>query len=345
VYFGTGDGQVIARDVGTGAQRWAAKAGAAGQRVDGANVVVRAGVVAVSVVGHTVGLDAATGRELWSYDAPPDTGLGSIGLAGQVVASHLDADDQAVYIPAWGASVSAVDRRTGAVRWAWRPGRAPTDTAASGRLFRSGAMGVRVSGDTVFATAWHFTVANGVRSEAWLVALDRATGRELWRAVLPNARGGIVRGAPALVGRYAVFNTSEVRVYAVDRATGRLGWEFAPPGSALTPFAQVEAYGDAVYVDGGDGQVYGLAAADGAVRSRAPIESQATRDLLVTERRVVVVEGDQLTVFDRATGRAVARTTQPRAAEFDRLFASAAASAGGRLFVTVNGAAWSFDEP
>ncbi len=343
VYFTTGDGQVVARDVATGAPRWAAEV--AGGPVEGANVVARGGVVAVAVVGYTVGLDAATGRALWRYEAPRDTGLGSVGGPGQVVQSHLDADDQTLYVPAWGASVSALDLRTGAARWVWRPGRAPTDTASSGQLFRSGAMGVRVSGDTVFATAWHDLVPSGVRTEAWLVALDRTTGRELWRAVLPNARGGIVRGAPALVGRYAVFNTSEVRVYAVDRSTGRLGWEFAAPGSALTPSSQVEAYGDAVYVDGGDGQVYGLGAADGAVRSRAAIRTQATRDLLVTERRVVVVEGDELTVFDRATGRAVARTTQPRAAEFDRLFASAAAYAGGRLFVTVNGAAWSFDEP
>ena len=63
VYFGAGDGQVIARDAATGAPRWAARVGL--ERVDGANIVVRGGVAAVSVVRHTVGLDAATGRELW----------------------------------------------------------------------------------------------------------------------------------------------------------------------------------------------------------------------------------------------------------------------------------------
>lgn len=342
-YFGTGDGEVIARDVGTGAARWTTRVG--GDPVDGANFIARDGVLAVALVHHTVGLDAVTGRELWRYVAPVDTGLGSIGGPGQVVASYLDADGESVYVPAWGASVSAVDLRTGVVRWTWQPGRAPTDTAADGRLFRSGSMGVRVSGDTVFATAWHSTVQNGARSEAWLVALDRGTGRELWRVVLPNVRGGTVFGAPALVGRYAVLNTSEVRVFAVDRATGRLAWEFKAPASALTPSSQVETYGDAVYVDGGDSHIYELAAADGAVRWRTPIASQATRDLLVTERRVVVVEGASLAVFDRAGGRAVAGATQPRVSEFERLFASAAAYAGGRLFITVNGAAWSFDEP
>jgi outer membrane protein assembly factor BamB len=340
-YFGTGDGRVIARDVATGAARWAAQVGA--ERVEGANFVVRGGVVMVSVVWHTVGLDAATGRELWRYEAPRDAGLGSSGTPpGQVALSALDADDEAVYVPAWGASVSALDLRTGAVRWVWQPGRAPTDTAAAGR-FRSGSMGVRVSGDTVFATAWHFTVANGVRSEAWLLALDRATGRELWRAVLPNARGGTVPGAPALVGRHAIMNTSEVRVYAVDRATGALAWEFRPPGSALTPFAQTEAYGDAVYVDGGDGHVHALRASDGAVRWRGAFPAQATKDLLVTERRVYVPVSGSLFVLDRGTGRQVAEVGPPRADS--PLFASPVSAAGGRVFATVLGAAWSFDEP
>jgi serine/threonine-protein kinase len=341
VYFGTGDGQVIARDAATGAPRWAARVGL--ERVEGANVVVRGGVVVVSVVRHTVALDAATGRELWRYQAPHDTGVGASGNPGVVAASHLDADEAAVYVPAWGASVSALDLRTGAVRWVWQPGRAPTDTAASGGLFRSGSMGVRISGDTVFATAWHFLVQNGVRSEAWLLALDRATGRELWRAVLPNARGGTVLGAPALAGRFAIFRTSEVRVYAVDRATGTLAWQFRADSTRWTPSSQVEAFGDAVYVDGGDSHLYALDARDGAVRWRGPFQTQTSADLLVTDRRVFLPSDGYLYVLDRASGRQVAEVTQPRTA--DPLFASPAAHAGGRVFVTVNGAAWSFDEP
>ncbi len=341
VYFTTGDGQVVARDVATGAPRWAAEV--AGGPVEGANVVARGGVVAVAVVGYTVGLDAATGRALWRYEAPRDTGLGSVGGPGQVVQSHLDADDQTLYVPAWGASVSALDLRTGAARWVWRPGRAPTDTSSTGRLFRSGSMGVRVSGDTVYATAWHNLVENGVRSEAWLLALDRATGRELWRAVFPNARGGIVRGTPALVGNVAVFNTRGGRVYAVDRATGRPAWEFGAAAPALTHSSQVEAHGDVVYADGGDSHVYALDARDGRVRWRGAFQTQSSADLLVTERRVVFPIGRYLVVLDRATGRPVAELEQPRTTA--PLFGSPAAHAGGRLFITLNGAAWSFDEP
>lgn len=343
VYFGTGDGQVIARDVNTGAARWATSVDV--NPVDGANVVARAGVVVVATVRHTVALDATTGRELWRYQAPVDSALGSSRVPGQVVLSHLDADDAAVYVPAWGASVSALDLRTGAARWVWQPGRAATDTAAAGR-FRSGSSGVRVSGDTVFAAAWHFTVENGVRSEAWLLALDRATGRELWRATLPHARGGTVFGAPCLAGRVAVLAVSSGRVAAVDRATGQPVWAFQSPAAALTPIGQAEADGDAVYADGGDGVIYALDAATGAVRWKGAFPTQTSANLVVSARRVYAPVFGFLYVFDRATGRRVAETMQPNpGANGESLFSSPPTVADGRAFVTVHGGAWSFDEP
>jgi len=341
VYFGTGDGQVIARDVATGAPRWAAKV--TNDAVEGANLVARAGVVVAPLILSTVGLDAATGRERWRYLAPRDTALGSAGLPGQVVLTRIDADEETVYIPAWGASVSAVDLRTGAVRWVWQPGRAPTDTAATGR-FRSGSMGVRVSGDAVFATVWHYLTELGGRSEAWLIALDRATGRERWRVILPAlGQGVLIAGAPAVAGDLVIATASAGETFAVDRTSGRFVWQFAAPGRTPSTPSQAEVYGDAVYLDGGDHSIYALRASDGGVLWQAAVETQATRALLVTERRIVFPEGRYLNVLDRQTGRQLARVTQPRTT--DPLFASPAAFANGRVFVTMNNAAWSFDEP
>lgn len=346
-YFGTGNGFVIARDTATGARRWAAHVAVTQESVDGANILVRDGVVAVAVWYHTVGLDAATGRELWRYAAPPDIGLNAGGYAGHVRRSHLDADDQTLYIPAWGASVSAVDLRTGVVRWVWQPGRAATDTAASGHLFRSGAEGVRVDGDLVFATVWHNVIPLGGRSESWLVALDRTTGREQWRVVLPVAGQAVsVSGAPAVAGNLVMVNAGmRGEVFAVDRTTRRIAWQHITPDRQLTPGAQPEVYGDVVYVDGGDSHLYALRARDGAVLWRSAFASQATTDLLVTERRVVLPEGSHLNIFDRQTGRLLVRLAQPRVPEGEALFASPATFSGGRLFVTLNGAAWSVDEP
>ncbi len=98
-----------------------------------------------------------------------------------------------------------------------------------------------------------------------------------------------------------------------------------------------------MYVDGGDSRIYALRAADGAVLWTAAFQSQTTVDMLVTERQVVFSEGAFLHVLDRRTGRQLAEVTQPRTA--DPLFSSAAAYADGRVLVTMNGAAWSFDEP
>jgi outer membrane protein assembly factor BamB len=138
VYFGDGLGDLIARDVRTGSQIWIARAGQ--EAVNGANILVRSGVVVAPLYTNTVGLDAVTGRQLWRFNAPDDTvgvpsGYGA--LPGTVAASTIDADDQTVYIPAWGASVSAVDLHSGTTRWIWQPGRIDGDTATSG-VFRSG---------------------------------------------------------------------------------------------------------------------------------------------------------------------------------------------------------------
>lgn len=341
VMFGTGDGRIVARDVATGAARWSAKV--ADSWIGGSNMVVRSGVVIVPVVSETVALDVATGSVRWKYSAPNDTvGAGSQSAPGSVYRTHIDADSQTVFIPAWGASISAVDVTTGVARWVWQPGRAPSDTAATG-LFRSGSDGLRVSGDTVFATAWHFLDAAGQRAEAWLVALDRRTGSELWRVTMPSYTGGVfVNGAPAISGSLVIFESTGGHEYAIDRNSQRLVWEFKP-NTKLGTEAQTELYGGVAYHDGGDSFIYALRATDGALVWRAPFSSQTGRDLLVTERRVIFTDGGSLYILDRQNGRQIARLAQPHTA--DSFFASPAAYANGQVFVTVGEGAWSFDEP
>jgi outer membrane protein assembly factor BamB len=212
-------------------------------------------------------------------------------------------------------------------------------------VFRSGAEGVRVSGDTVFVSAWHSLDDSGMRAEPWLVALDRVTGRELWRAVLPVFSGGVVvNGAPALYQDLVLVAARGGRLWAIDRTTRRVAWQFTPATRQATD-AQPEVYGDVMYHDGGDNNLYALSAADGAVRWRAPMRGTTLADLLVTERRVYATDGLRLYIFDRQTGRPVVRVTQPRKGEGEGHFASPAAFADGQVFILVTGAAWSFDEP
>ncbi len=343
VYFGDGYGEVIARDVTTGERKWSNKV--ARDPINGANLLVRSGVVVAPVIGFTVGLDAVSGRELWWYEAPDDTvGVPPGYVApGTVWDSRIDADDETVYIPAWGASVSAVDLHTGIARWVWQPGRIDGDTATSG-VFRSGSMSVRVSGDTIFATLWHFVNRPGGFSEAWVVAIDRVTGRELWRVRLPYAGSGVlIEAMPVVYQNLVIVHTLSARTYAIDRATQKVVWEFTVTSAHLSTIAGAELYGDVLYVDGGDEQIHALRARDGSVIWSAPIPVPATRDLLVTQRRIIFPIGGQLIVLDRETGSTVALTTQPHT--YDPLFSSAAAFSNGLVFVTVAGAAWCFDEP
>ena len=343
VYFGTGDGQVVARDQRTGAARWAARVGT-GEALRGGNLLVRSGVLVAPVVRHIAGIDAASGTLLWQYSPPPDTVAHGTGApAGSLVTAVIDADAEAVYVPAWGASVSAVDLKTGAARWVWQPGRNPSDTAAG--VFRSGAMGTAVSGDTVFVGAWHFLDRQGLRSEPWLVALDRRTGRELWRAVLPSYTGGVLLiGAPAVAGPRVLLATVGGHVWAVDQGTQRVAWHHVPQTKQAT-VSGVQLAGGVAYADGGDERIYALDAATGAVRWSMAVEGGAKSELLVTARRVYVPRALDVQILDRASGRRVAAATLPGSVNEQSLVSSAPAFADGRVFVTTNGAAWSFNEP
>jgi len=344
VYFGDGYGEVIARDVLTGERKWTTRVGQA--PINGANILVRTGVVVAPLINYTAGLDAATGRELWRYSAPADTvGVpqGYIPNPGSVAASHIDADDQTVYIPAWGASVSAVDLHTGKARWVWKPGRIDGDTATSG-VFRSGSMSARVSGDTIFATMWHYVNRAGGYSEAWLIAIDRLMGSELWRVRLPYVGSGVlIEAMPVVYQNLVIVHTLSARTYAIDRETQKVIWEFTVPSARLSTVAGAELYGDVLYVDGGDEHIHALRARDGSVIWNAPFPSQATMDLLVTQRRIIFPIGGRLIVLDRETGSTVAITTQPNT--YDPLFSSPAAFSNGLVFITVADGAWCFDEP
>jgi outer membrane protein assembly factor BamB len=301
-------------------------------------------VVAASVF-HTTGLDAQTGSELWHYESPKDTVGAPTGAAspGSLIDSRLDADNQMVYIPAWGASISAIELRTGAVRWVWHPGVIAGDTATSG-VFRSGSMGVKVSGDTVFGTVWHSLNRSGVTSEAWLVALDRNSGAEFWRVRMPfQGSGALVWAAPAFYQNLVIVHTLSARTYAVDRSTQLIAWEFEATGATLSTIAGAEVSGDIVYVDGGDEHIYALRASDGTIVWRGAFGAQSMHDLLVTDRHIILPAGTQLHILDRHTGQQVVVATQ--AHTYDPLFASPAASTNGLVFISVGGAALCFEDP
>lgn len=337
VIFGTGAGELVAREQTTGEATWTTSISA--DRIASRNLLERQGVVVAGAVRSVHGVDVATGRRLWTYEPPVDSIDTANPKAGSVDHARLDADESTVFVPAWGASVSAVALQTGAVRWVWQP---------LGTPHRTGSMGVRVSGDTVLATVWHFLNSSGTQSESWLVALDKATGRELWRFVLP-APGTLVdiRCAPALWGRLAIVNTGNGQVFAIDRFTRALVWQTAVVdthgGGLIATDAEPLVAGDVVYHDAGSRDLWARNASDGRLLWKSRYGAQIVGDLSASERRVYGNTYGYLYVFDRASGQLVASIQQTGSS--DPFIASAPAARGRQLFVNVNGAAWSFDEP
>jgi outer membrane protein assembly factor BamB len=341
VVFATGDQRLVARDLATGTRKWSTRVTAVDGNVgeiSGRNLVASNGVVVAAVANNTVGVEVATGRELWSYNAPPDTMLDP-SEPGNVAGVELDADEATVYIPAWGPSISAVEVRTGQARWIWG--------APPGTPYRAGGKGVRISGDTLYATVWHNLNERGTRTEGWVLALDRRDGRELKRVVIPPYTFGTVfRGRP-VVWRHLVIVTGEPGlVWAFDRFSFELVWQYQPSEAKSGTVGGAELYGDVLYLDSGGAYLVALRAADGSLIWRTPVVTQATAGLHVTATRIYWPETDLLDVFDRATGRYLVRTKDPLwTYARGGMMSTAATSSGKQVFINILHGAWSFWEP
>lgn len=331
VVFATGTGEVVARDFTTGRPRWTTRVDTA--RVSGMSLAVVNGIVVVPVYDFTVGLDVRSGAQRWRYQSPADSLINPArATPGYVGRTRIDVDGTTAYVPAWGATVSAVDVVSGAARWVWRF----RDTTR----FRAGAMGARVSGDTVYATVWHYLDALGGRSEPILVAIDKNSGTELWQYRVPSYTFGVtVEGSPVIRDRLVIFSTIGGYEFAVDRFTGREIWRFTPTPTHAT-FAQSEIRGDTIFHDGGDGNVYALRASDGSLLWRSSYGGQTKFDFLVTLKGVYIAADGELTVLDVATGkkRAFVAHDQNGGA------VSPPASHNNRVFVNAVGAALCYVE-
>jgi outer membrane protein assembly factor BamB len=344
VYFASGGGFVIARDLETGTAKWTTSIGqspyAASPEIGGENFILRSGVLVTTVQFHTSALDIATGREIWRYHAPLDTIDKVAPRPGSVVVARIAADENTVFIPAWGATVSAVDIKTGQPKWVWRV--EPTVPN------RSGSYGVRISGDTVFATVWHSLNQSGTQAEAWLIALDKQTGQQLWRVVLPRqASGTMINCAPAVWQNLVIVTLVSGDLFAIDRNTQNIAWRVLPQvaangvGAALITGAEV--YDDFVYANGSDQKIHAYRATDGTEVWATDV-GQLGSDLSVSSKFVYASNGASLHILDRVTGARYSGLEHPRKS-VNYTFSSGATVSNGRVFITISDGAWSFDEP
>lgn len=345
VYLALGGGGLVARDRATGAERWRAVIDPRYELRARTTLVVQ-GTLVVPARYAVLGLDPATGRERWRWTPPPDWPYDPTGqLPGDLWQRQMDTDGDLVYVPAHGASVSAVDPRTGQTRWTWEASPVASDTGRFGR-FPSRAEGVRVVGDTVYVNAWHTLNNAGLRSEGWVLGLDRRTGRELWRVTLPPpASGGVTiafSGAPAVLAGGLVVTVGETgNAWGIDPRTQSVRWTRTPTARFGTATETVLRDG-VLYVDGGDESLYALRASDGTQLWQVAMGNGATRDIVASASRLYYVTGGKLQILDRANGRRVAVV---RTREENGLITGAPLVLDGRVYLAAADGAWVFDEP
>lgn len=275
-------GGMAAFDAQTGSSRWKAAIWSPENASFSGNVVTNNGVACIADYFGVGCVDIGSGKVRWTRQEDQPT---------QRAQSAIDATT--LYYGTRNHSVIARDLATGQTRWA-------TDVD-SGTPFLSRVFGVAVRGDTVFATTVRWRDQSGGNIVGDLIALDRTTGRELWRYTSPSPGG--FQGAPVLAGTLAILNdVYRHGLVAVDLTSQREAWhtEVRPDGyiNAETPPVLV---GDTLFSGSTDTQVYAVDVRSGAYRWRVGTQAGSIGNTAVCGRLVLVVpfSGGPLNAVDR----------------------------------------------
>ncbi len=230
------DGAVVALAAGTGRMRWIAHVGAS----ETSPLLLHGRLYVGGWDGVVYGLDAQTGRRIWTYatHGPVKGGLAS----GRGV----------VYAGSYDGHLYALDAATG--RLVWRASGQPTFFhhgtfyatpavaygrvyvgSTDGRMYSFGAHSGRLrwshrTSGYVYGSAavWNRLVLVG-SYDHHLYAFDAATGDVRWRF----DAGGPISGSATVIGGVVSFATLTGRTFALDARTGRLLW--SRPGGKYAP--------------------------------------------------------------------------------------------------------------
>jgi outer membrane protein assembly factor BamB len=277
VIVGTGEGDVKALNLKDGSVAWVS---AHGEPFEGAVSLfesVEGGpstsmVVLGSRDGTLLALDAPTGRRLWTVD-----------IGGDVRAPIARSGDTLVVQTAQN-QVMGLDIASGKSRWtAGRP--APT------RLTVAGHARPLVADGAVYAAF----------SDGYVEAYSLADGGRRWSRPL-SLKGGDFMDAdadPQLAnGRLFVASYSD-GVFALDPKDGQTVWSRNAPA-----VRSLAVFGDRLVAGSGDGFVWSLLQADGAVQFRTKLEAGFATRFTIADGLVVFAGGDSgLVVLDSQSGR------------------------------------------
>jgi outer membrane protein assembly factor BamB len=192
--------------------------------------------------------------------------------------------------------VHAVDPSNGAERWA-------TDITPEAQ-YMTRIFGVVVRGDTVIATTVRWVTRGSIPVKGDVVALNKITGKVLWRFTTQGDRGGF-QGKALLTNRLAIVNDAYAHsLIGIDLVTGKEVWRTTNDqlgfiNSETTPVL----VGDTVYAASTDTQVYAVDANTGTILWRVVGDLNSLGSVDACPRFLIPLEfaGGKPFLIDRAT--------------------------------------------
>ncbi|KFN52303.1 hypothetical protein N790_00605 [Arenimonas malthae CC-JY-1] len=247
VVAGGRNGEIVALDAETGAERWRARATS---EVITAPLVTPDRIVVRSNDGRVFGLDPADGTRKWVFDR----GVPALSVRGN---GAPVSDGQLVYLGYDDGTVVALRLQDGMVGWtqlvAESDGRNELDRMAD------------VDGE--LALGYQEIYATSFRSQT--MAISTANGRPLW-----NRDVGGYAGLALMADRLIVTDPAGT-VWALDRNNGSALWkqEALARRWLTTPALQ----GDYIVVGDVEGYLHWIRASDGVIAGRDRVAKEAIR--------------------------------------------------------------------
>lgn len=249
------------------------------------NLVVSSGLVLASDPTGVIAVDAVNGAYRWTV-SPDDSIIQSFGAA----------DDRAYYIGTRGQKVHALGLPGGNVLWS-------TDLTRSDWV-KANVIGVAVSGDTVYASGIIRRTDAIKPRDIFIVALDRNSGRELWRYETNYGGDHVVYAAPLVTAELLILPDERERVvFAIDRQTGVRRWGAYTDSLWGGPGPIPSVADGVVYFGSSDQYIYAVSLTTGSL---------IWKTKTVASLRHVVACGDHVfgnnlgvEILDRRTGKLI----------------------------------------
>lgn len=264
-------------------------------------------------------VEAATGAVFWHAALPSSADY-----------SHNTADERAVYVGMRNRRVVALSAADGAQLWEVDVG--------LGWVFASLITGISVAGDTVYVAVRRHMDDGDLLQRAVVVALDRHSGREIWRYEGGGPHANVI-DAPTVAGDFLVLSDEYTNTFfALDRATGREAWRVQGLRGYVGPYNRPRVADGVVYAGMGDTHVWAADLRTGKVLWKTATGSSIYAVEVCGER--IVVNDDDIEILDRRTGRHLGYALRST----DAVFATSDVVVSGmRAFVIGNKASYAID--